>query len=113
MIKQLLLSLFVLLGVNTKAQDLPAFKQMRYDEDYLFLKNDSSNGWYKRTKYNAFKDAGRSFISFGGDVRFQYFNIKNEDWGEAPPDKDGFLLTRFLVHADFHAGKHFRTFVQL
>ena len=28
-------------------------------------------------------------------------------------DKDGFILTRYLVHADFHAGKYFRTFIQL
>ncbi len=33
--------------------------------------------------------------------------------GEAPEDKDGYLFTRYLAHVDFHAGKNFRTFVQL
>lgn len=51
--------------------------------------------------------------NFGGEVRYQYFLFKNQDWGEAPVDKDGFLLTRYLGHIDFRAGQHFRTFAEL
>jgi hypothetical protein len=51
--------------------------------------------------------------SFGGEARFQYFNFKNQDWGEAPPDKDGFILARYLAHADLQAGRHLRAFVEL
>ena len=46
-------------------------------------------------------------------MRFQYFYSKNEHWGDAPQHSDGYVLTRWLAHADFHAGKYFRTFVQL
>ena len=49
----------------------------------------------------------------GGEVRYQYFNIRNEDWGDAPKDGDGYLFSRFLAHADLHAGKNFRLFAQL
>jgi hypothetical protein len=52
-------------------------------------------------------------INIGGEVRFQYFYFKNQDWGEAPPDKDGFILSRFLGHADLHSGKHFRAYAEL
>ena len=63
------------------------------------------------TGYSQLKD---SFcINYGGDLRSQYFSVKNEGWGDAPKDNDGYILARFLVHADLQAGKYFRTFVQL
>ncbi len=99
--------------VCTHAQHMPPFKALRYEEDYSILKNDSSHSWYNRTKYNPLSKSGDTYISFGGEVRYQYFYFKNEDWGESPKDKDGYILTRYLAHADFHAGKYFRTFVQL
>jgi hypothetical protein len=58
------------------------------------------------------KDKG-TYLSYGGEVRYQYFWYQNEGWGAAPKDKSGFLLTRYLGNIDFHAGSHFRTFVQL
>lgn len=64
-------------------------------------------------KYNLLDKNRETYISFGGEVRYQYFHFKNEDWGEAPADKDGYILTRYLAHVDFHAGKYFRSFVQL
>lgn len=64
-------------------------------------------------KYHSLSKNGNNYYSFGGEVRYQYFYIKNEDWGVAPEDKDGFVLSRFLLHADFHVNKNFRFFVQL
>lgn len=95
------------------AQKILKFKPLSYDEDYAILKNDSNLGWYSKTKYKAVSKTGHAYISLGGELRYQYFYFKNEDWGEAPNDKDGYILTRYLAHADFHAGKYFRTFVQL
>ncbi|MFL5743726.1 MAG: alginate export family protein [Niastella sp.] len=103
----------LLLVCYSNAQNIPAFKQLRYEEDYSFLKQDSSRNWYKTTKYNALSKNGNTYLSFGGDIRYQYQWFKNENWGESPKDNDGFILTRYLAHADFHAGRHFRTFVQL
>lgn len=95
------------------AQNIPPFKQLRYDEDYASLKQDSSPNWYKKTKFDPLSKNGNTYLSFGGDLRHQYQWFKNENWGESPKDNDGFILTRTLAHADFHAGRHFRTFVQL
>lgn len=113
--KQLLVScLYFLIPVaGCLAQNIPAFKPLRYDENYSALKNDTSTNWYKQTKYSPLSERGDTYISFGGEIRYQYFWFKNEDWGDSPEDKDGYLLTRYLGHADFHAGKYFRTFVQL
>lgn len=98
---------------NGQAQLIPPFKQLRYDEDYSILKNDSSKHWYRTTKFNPLSRNRKTYLSIGGDIRFQYQWFKNENWGEAVKDDDGFMLTRLLVHADLHLGKHFRTFIQL
>lgn len=96
-----------------KAQNIPAFKQLRYDEDYRFLENDSSSSWYKRIKFRHLAKNKKTYLSFGGDIRYQYQWFKNENWGKSLPDNDGFILTRYLAHADLHAGKSFRVFIQL
>jgi hypothetical protein len=95
------------------AQAAVTFKPLRYDEDYTALKKDSSLSWYQKTKYNPLSASGDTYVSLGGEIRYQYFYFKNEDWGESPKDKDGYILTRYLAQADFHPGKHFRSFIQL
>ena len=94
------------------AQEVP-FKPLRYDENYTYLKNDTTTNWYHQLKFNPLSRDKAVYFSIGGEVRYQYFYFRNQDWGEAPADKDGFVLTRYLGHVDLHAGKHFRTFIQL
>jgi hypothetical protein len=108
-----ILAVIVCLVEYVHAQTLPAFKPMRYDERYGFLKNDTARNTYERIKYSPLSANGNTYLSFGGEVRYQYFGIRHEDWGESPDAQDGYILSRFLAHADFHAGKHFRTFIQL
>lgn len=93
------------------SQQQPAFKPLRYEEDYALVKSGSN--WYYKMKFHPLRSDNSKWISIGGDIRYQYFYVQNENWGEEPQDKDGYLLTRILIHADFHAGKHIRTFVQL
>ncbi len=107
------LPLVMLFFYSGHAQTIPPFKQLRYEEDYSMLKSDSSKGWYKATKFNPLSKSKETYLSFGGDIRYQYQWFQHENWGESPPNDAGFILTRYLVHADLHAGKHFRTFVQL
>lgn len=111
--KYIFISLTLMICLNNSAQRIPGFKTLRYDEDYSYLKEDTSLNWFKKTKYTPLSKSGLTYISFGGEIRYQYFYSKNEDWGDAPEDKDGYILTRYLIHADFHAGKYFRTFFQL
>lgn len=105
--------IFMLQTFQSAAQNLPAFKPLRYDEDYSLLKNDTANNWYKNIKYQPLGIAKKSYLGLGGEVRLQYLWFKNAGWGDDPADKDGYVLTRYLAHADFHAGKIFRTFIQL
>lgn len=94
-------------------QRIAAFRPLRYEEDYSFLAKDTSREWYRSMKLSPLSKNKKTYISTGGEARFQYFYIKNENWGEEPKDGDGYTLTRWLLHTDFHAGDHFRTFVQL
>jgi len=90
------------------------FKPLRYDEDYSYLKDDTAkNYWYKKTKFITLSKNKATYLSFGGEYRYQYFYFKNESWGSEPKDGDGYLLSRFLGHIDLHAGEFFRTFIQL
>jgi hypothetical protein len=104
---------FVLIWCSSFSQTIPPLKPLRYDEDYSFLKKDSVKSWYSKMKFSSLSKSKQTYISFGGEMRFQYFYAKNEQWGDVPQDDDGYILSRWLVHADFHAGQHFRTFVQL
>ncbi|WP_109699662.1 alginate export family protein [Chitinophaga deserti] len=105
--------LLLLCFVQVDGQSVPPFKLLRYDEDYRLFSKDSSGDWYKRMKFSPLSKDGRTYIGYGGEVRFQYFYVNNANWGDDPDDRDGYVLSRYLAHADFHAGEHFRTFVQL
>ncbi|UTN06354.1 alginate export family protein [Flavobacterium bizetiae] len=107
------LLLVLLISLGCFGQRYPDFKSLRYDENYSFLKNDTvKNDWYKTMKFLPLSSSQKYYISFGGNIRYQYFYAKNENWGDGPQDNDGYILSRFLLHADFHAGKFFRAFVQ-
>jgi hypothetical protein len=110
-----LLWLMGILSWNTLAfaQNSPVFKMLRFDENWTSLRKDTSSNWYNRLKYNEVGTSGKSYISVGGEVRYQYFAIKNEDWGDTPADKDGYVLTRYLAHIDYHISPTFRAFFQL
>ncbi|OJV20561.1 MAG: hypothetical protein BGO21_08300 [Dyadobacter sp. 50-39] len=88
------------------------FKTLRYEEDYGSLSADSSAGLYPRIKHLPLGHR-RSYLSVGGEVRYQYFWYKNPGWGAEPNDPDGFVLSRFLTQADFHLGGRVRFFTQL
>lgn len=108
-----LFSAFVLLS---SAQGLLAqnieIKQPRYVEGYSKTDSDTSGSTHKKIKHIPI-GTGKIFISFGGELRYQYFRYKNPGWGTEPQDNDGFVLTRFLSHTDIHLGKQIRVFAQL
>ncbi|MFT3794866.1 alginate export family protein [Flavobacterium sp.] len=112
--KKMILFPLLLMATLAVAQQYPNFKPLRYDENYAVLQNDTvHNDWYKTMKFVSLSATRKTYLSFGGDIRFQYFYAKNENWGDEPKDADGYVLSRYLLHADFHAGSHFRAFVQL
>ncbi|MGJ1206436.1 alginate export family protein [Sphingobacterium lactis] len=112
------LALFILCGlllahIGYAQQPLPAFKPLRYNEDYSYLAKDTARTSYENMKFIPLGKDQHQYLSIGGEARLQYFHAKNEEWGDVPADNDGYILSRFLLHGDFHFGSRFRTFVQL
>ncbi len=108
-------------GAQTVAQgdaqgENVAFKSLRWEEDYAYLQKDTAAR--RPVLLNAIKyiplNAGRkSFLSVGGEVRYQYDFMQNNNWGAGPEDSNGYLLQRYMLHTDWHLGRHVRLFGQL
>lgn len=75
----------------------PSLRQDYMDSlKYIRLRGDN-NDWY---------------LSLGGEVRFAWEQIGNDEFG-VRPFMNGYFLQRYMLHADTHYGKHFRTFIEL
>lgn len=92
----------------------PAFKQLRYDEDWSFLRDPlEQTDYLDAIKYIPLGQHEGWYLSLGGELRPYYELYHNEDWGAEPEDNNGFLLQRYMLHADLHLGKQVRFFGQV
>ena len=105
--------LLLLLGFffNANAQQNPVFQKLRYDDDVTYLK-DSARNWYEKIKYIPLGKNDKYYANIGGEAKLQYTYTVNDKWGDDSDEGDGYLLSRYLLHADVHLGI-FRTFVEL
>lgn len=108
-LKTVLLVSLILLAKFSDAQN---FRLLRYDEDYSVLK-DSSRTFYNRLKYLPLSQSGRTYVSFGGELRAELDRAMHEDWGAMNVGRNIFLLQRYQVHADLHLNDRIRIFGQL
>jgi hypothetical protein len=101
----------------------PAYKLLRYDEDFSYLKDPSRRtDFWDTLKYipltlpspPCFGGEGDWYLSFGGELRERYEFYHNQDAGAVPPNarNNGYLLERYLLHGDLHVGPYFRFFGQ-
>jgi len=79
----------------------PPFKHLRYDENYSYL---SDPGWRKdfldALKFIRLGKSGESWLTLGGEIRQRYEYYHNSQWGLGPQDDNGYLLQRYMIHAD-------------
>jgi hypothetical protein len=91
----------------------PTFQTLRYNEDWSFLHDSARRAdWLDALKFIPL-DGTNVYVSFGGEARLKYERYDETVFNQQPTDNDGFLLQRYLVHADVHLGSHFRAFGQL
>lgn len=102
-----------LISINAQKSDslsLPGFKLLRAAEDYSFLKDHQGElSVWDQLKY--LKLGKNKYLSIGGDTRFEFQSLSNQDW--IPENDDSRLFIRFMAHADLHLGSRFRWFTQL
>lgn len=93
---------------------LQPYRVNRQDEDWRTMRDPARRAdWSDELKYIPLRNRENWFVSIGGEWRPFYERYRNENWGAEPPDPNGYLLNRFLLHADFHFGGRVRFFGQL
>src|SRR5262245_45481348 len=91
--------LFVGAGMQIMAADSesspgpPAFKQLRYDESYAYLRDPARRAdRLDPIKFMPFTANGGSYLTLGGEIRERYEYYHNSQWGLGTQDDDGYLL---------------------
>ena len=99
---------------STAPAERRAYRLPRYEEDWSFLR-DSHRGsdWLDPIKFVPLGRNTNAYASFGGELRETYERFHNPNFGLPPQDPDGYLLERYLVHADVHIASHTRVFTEI
>jgi hypothetical protein len=96
----------------SSAAPVRTYTLLREDEDWSFLKDPSlRQDLWDRLKYTPLGH-DNWFLSMGGEVREVFEDAGNDNWGKQGY-ANAFFLQRYMVHTDWHFGKHVRAFVQL
>ncbi len=91
----------------------PAYKILPYEEDWSFLRDKTKRtDFFDPIKYIPLRRRGNDwYLTIGGELRPYPERFGSDGFGSAPPDDNGYLLNRAMLHFDFHFGKNLRTFI--
>jgi hypothetical protein len=97
---------------ESPAEPVRTYTLLAEDEDWSFLKDPSlrQDPW-DRLKYIPLGTDGW-YLSIGGGMRQAFEQVGNDNWGKQSY-ANAFSLQRFVLHTDWHFGKHFRAYVEL
>ncbi|MCI0746511.1 MAG: alginate export family protein [Verrucomicrobia subdivision 3 bacterium] len=105
--------LLLAICLPAQGEERSAFQTLRYNEDWTFLRDASQRtDWLDPVKFVPL-DGTNVYFSFGGEARLKYELYSEPVFNQQPADDNGFLLQRYLLHADLRATPHFRAFGQL
>jgi hypothetical protein len=91
----------------------PPYQALRYEEDWSALRDPSRRtDFWDPVKFVELNDGGW-YVSLGGEGRIRYEALRNAAFGSGPQDGNGYVLQRYLAHADLHAGPHARLFTEV
>lgn len=94
----------------TAPPSAPPYTPVRWNENYRYLKTAPASDLFDPIKHVSLTDD--IYLSLGGQVRERYEFFNNNTFGAGVQDDDGYLLSRFFLHADLHVTDHFRVFAQ-
>ena len=118
---KMLLSLSILLSLTSSysvaaaepAQAGPAFKNLRYDEDFSYLGGTEES--YLKDPWDSIKwiPVGNDWhLTLGGQARLRFESETDKGFGGTSPSHDAFLLQRYFLHADLKHDSGVRFFLQ-
>jgi hypothetical protein len=100
-------------GQPDQSSPRPQYQSPRYEEDWSALRDPQQRTHLgDRVKYVPL-NGHDWYVSLGGEGRLRYEALRNAAFGSGPQDANGYVLQRYLVHADLHAGRHVRFFTEL
>lgn len=92
-------------------KERPFLRPLRYDEDWSLLTDqDCKKESLDHIKYIPLRRR-EWYLSIGGEIRYKYENYENR-FGTDPKTPSGYILQRYLLHADWHFGRRHRFFTQ-
>lgn len=102
---------------NNREDKIPpapiGYKINRQDEDWSSFKDKTKRvDWSDHLKYISLGKEN-FYLSIGGEARPFYEFFRNENWGGAARDDNGWVLQRYMLHADFRLGSRLRIFAQI
>ena len=99
--------------VQAQEQQRPPYEAIRADEDWSVLRNPAlREDVWDRLKYVELPRP-EWFLTLAGEARARYELLDYPRFGYGPPDRNGYLLQRYLVSTDWHFGGHLRVFGEL
>ncbi len=108
-----LISAFAFWTLRAGSEEIPAFKLSRQDEDWSIWRGSQPRTHFLDSiKFVPLNGDASAWLTLGGEVRERYEYFDNANWGKGVQDDNGYLLQRFLLSADAHAGDHFRLFTE-
>lgn len=109
MIATLLAGLFATGAVQTA--EAPAFKPVRSDEDYGYLRDAYDRAGLDPLRYISL--GGDAYLSLGGEARLRIDAIDAPRFGLGGEKADRFALGRLLLSSDLHLGSAVRVYGEL
>jgi hypothetical protein len=109
----LLLLLAALAAPAARADEQPAYQDLRFDEDWRALAAPealASRDPFDPAKWIALGDDAS--LSLGGQARLRVEAWDGFAFGAPADDDEAMLLTRLRAHADLRVGERFRAFVE-
>src|SRR5580704_13882817 len=91
-------------GTGAPPTDLHRYPLPTYEEDWRALQGVDRTDVWDPVKFVPLSADGTTFLSLGGEARVTYERFGHENFGLTPPDPDGYLLQRYLLHIDVRAG---------
>ena len=103
--------LFAGLATAAQAADAPAFKPVRSDEDYGYLRDVADRTGLDSLRYIPVGRDG--YLSFGGEARLRLDTMDAPRFGTGGAQADSFALARGLISADLHLNGNVRFYGEL
>lgn len=96
----------------SSAEPVRTYTLLGKDEDWSFLKDPSlRQDFWDPLKYIPLGTDGW-YLSIGGGMREAFEQVGNDNWGKQNYTNT-FFLERYVLHTDWHFGRHFRAYVEL